>query len=50
VKGMDVTAPFLKKLNAALKILAKKFVSNFTKIRHSREALMLSYSEKDGQT
>ena len=47
---MAVTAPFLKKLNAALKLLTKKFVSNFIKILHSGEAVMVGYAEKDGQT
>jgi len=47
---MAVTATFLKKLNAALKLLTKKFVANFIKILHLGEALMLGYAEKDGKT
>jgi len=45
---MTVTASFLKKLNAARKLLTKIFVSNFIKILHLGEALMLGYAEKDG--
>jgi hypothetical protein len=47
---MAVTATFLKKLNTALKLLTEKFVTNFIKILHSGEDLMLGYAEKDGQT
>jgi len=49
---MAVTAPFLKKPNAALKLLTKKFVSNFIQKNplHAGENLMLGHADKDGQT
>jgi hypothetical protein len=49
-RSMTVTAPFLNKLSAALKLLTKTFVSNLIKILLSNEAVILGYAEKDGQT